>query len=227
MVVLNISMRCMETTAYIPALKYRSLTRFYDWLIATFLQERRWKNHLIDSFAGRQPATILDIGSGTGTLALMMSEKFPTANIHGLDGDSEILQLAAEKIADSELLNIKLTKGLSFNLPFADGTFDVVTSSLMLHHLSKIDKHRTMKEVYRVLRPSGTFAIADWGKPSSKLVRALFYSVQFLDGFETTRDNVKGLLPSYLSDNGFKNVRELNRFSTVLGSISIYKGEKI
>lgn len=64
-------------------------------------------------------------------------------------------------------------------------------------------------------------------QPSNRLVRFLFYSVQFLDGFETTRDNVKGLLPSYLTDNGFKSVAELRRFSTILGSISIYQGQKI
>jgi ubiquinone/menaquinone biosynthesis C-methylase UbiE len=217
----------MESTAYIPALKYRSLTRFYDWLIETFLRESQWKHFLIESFAHTRPRNVLDVGSGTGTLALMMSAKFPAAEIQGLDGDNEILKIAADKLAERQIQNVKLREGLSFNLPYPDGSFDVVTSSLMLHHLNNADKHRTMKEVFRVLKPTGVFAIADWGKPSSKLVRGLFYSVQLLDGFETTRDNVKGLLPSYLADNGFKNIAEVKRFNTILGSISIYHGQKI
>lgn len=212
--------------SYIPALKYQSLTRFYDWLIATFLVETRWKDFLIDSFATKRPQALLDIGTGTGTLALMISKRFPVASIEGLDGDRHILSIASIKIKQAGAINIHLVEGLSFKLPYPDGSFDVVTSSLMLHHLSDNDKHRTMKEVYRVLKPTGVFAIADWGKPSNRLVRFLFYGVQLLDGFKTTRGNVKGLLPSYLSSNGFVNVSEEKRFATVLGSISIYQGVK-
>lgn len=217
----------MEATTYIPALKYSSLTRFYDWLIATFLREKVWKGFLIQSFAHKVPKTILDVGSGTGTLALMMSDSFPDSRIHGLDGDWEILEIAAHKVANKNVQNIQLQQGLSFELPYPDNSFDVVTSSLMLHHLSNLDKTRTMKEVLRVLKPSGIFAIADWGKPSNKLMRVLFFGVQLLDGFETTNDNVKGFIPSYLKANGFRNITEAKRVSTIGGSISIYSGEKI
>jgi ubiquinone/menaquinone biosynthesis C-methylase UbiE len=217
----------MEPATYIPALKYRGLTRFYDWLIATFLREKTWKDFLIQSFAQQNPKSILDIGAGTGTLSMMMSRKFPMAQIQALDGDTEILKIAAGKSTKGGYQNIQLKEGLSFQLPYSDNSFDAVTCSLMLHHLSNADKNRTMKEVFRVLKPSGIFAIADWGKPSNKLMRLLFYSVQLLDGFETTHDNVEGFIPSYLTANGFKNITELKRFSTIGGSISIYSGEKI
>lgn len=225
-VVLELNIKQMEATTYIPALKYRSLTRFYDWLISAFLREKTWKGFLIKSVAYKKPSSILDIGTGTATLAMMIAQSFPSAQVHGLDGDHEILEIAARKINASGL-NVKLQRGFSYELPYPDNSFDVVMSSLMLHHLSNEDKHRTLREVFRVLKPSGVFAIADWGKPSNIFVRILFLLVQMLDGFKTTRDNVRGLLPAYVSKNGFVNVKELKRFNTVLGSISIYHGEKI
>lgn len=215
------------TTAntFIPALKYNWLTRFYDFLIQTFLKEKKWKSFLIESISSKNPQFVLDIGTGTATLPMLMNAYFPQAKITGLDGDEKILSIAKEKIKERDL-NIQLVQGMSFDLPFPDGHFDVVTSSLMLHHLSDEDKLKTFKEVLRVLKPSGEFMIADWGKPQNTLMRFLFYWVQFLDGFKTTTSNVQGLLPKFLSRSGFALVRDLKSFQTVGGSISIYKATK-
>ncbi|GAA0564077.1 class I SAM-dependent methyltransferase [Chitinophaga japonensis] len=212
-------------STYIPALKYNRLTKFYDFLIARFLREKEWKSYLISSFSQSKPLEILDIGCGTATLSLMLKSKFPFANVTGLDGDLKILTIAERKI-EAEQADIKLVEGYSYALPFPNNHFDVVTSSLMIHHLSSKDKQRTFKEVLRVLKPGGEFNIADWGKPNNIFVRLLFYIVQLLDGFTTTRDNVKGLLPHYLIENGFVNVTELKKFNTILGSLSIYKSFK-
>lgn len=214
-----------KSTKYIPALRFNWLTRFYDSLISKFLRENKWKELLIFEIANLNPEKILDVGCGTATLTIMLQKKFPEASISGIDGDGKILAIADKKIKEAKL-NINLQEALSFKLPFADNQFDVVVSSLMLHHLSDDDKKKTFHEIIRVLKPGGQFLIADWGKPNSIFIRWLFYIVQLLDGFSTTKSNVKGLLPSMVIDAGFVAVKELQRIPTMLGSISIISSKK-
>lgn len=209
-------------SSYIPALKYKWLTQFYDYLIQRFLKERVWKSYFIESFTNKDPQEVLDIGCGTGTLSMMIKSQYPNTIITGLDGDSQILEIAERKSIESGS-KIQFVNGLSYKIPFPDNHFDIVTSTLMIHHLSNEDKHRTFKEVYRVLKPGGEFNIADWGKPNNVGTIILFYSVQLLDGFKTTKSNVKGLLPQFLESAGFIKVREIKKFNTIGGSISIYK----
>lgn len=215
----------MVTTNYIPALKYHWLTKFYDFLIQAFLKEKSWKTFLVQSFSNKSPQAVLDIGTGTATLSIMMKQNYPQANITGLDGDEKILAIARAKV-EQQMLDIDLIKGMSYQLPFPDNYFDVVTSSLMIHHLKDDDKVRTFKEVLRVLKPGGEFCIADWGKPDNITSRLLFYWVQFLDGFETTTSNVKGMLPKFLTTSGFLAVEELKNFQTIGGTIALLKARK-
>ncbi len=215
----------IQNSNYIPALKYNWLTRFYDKLISRFLKEKVWKELLIVSIINHSPGKILDVGCGTATLTIMLKKEFPAASVTGIDGDGKILAIADKKIKEAKL-NINLKEALSFKLPFADNHFDVVVSSLMLHHLSDDDKQKTLHEIIRVLRPGGQLIIADWGKHNSIFIRWLFYIVQLLDGFSTTKSNVKGLLLSMIIDAGFVAVKELQRIPTILGSISIISSKK-
>lgn len=210
---------------HIPALKYNWMTQFYDNLISNFLREKTFKSKLIESIASANPKHILDIGCGTATLSLMLENSYREACVTGLDGDEKILAIAKQKIEHGHS-KVKLIQAMSYQIPVSSNLFHVVTSSLMLHHLHADVKTKTLVEVYRVLQPGGIIAIADWGTPSNLLMRLVFYIVQFLDGFETTTDNVRGKIPEYLSNAGFRDVREIEKLDTMLGTISIYQGKK-
>lgn len=214
----------METTNYIPALKYNWLTKFYDALIENFLRENFFKTALLNQATVPNPKSIIDIGSGTGTLTFMLSNKFPDAIVAGIDGDENIISIANKK--NTRLGKVYFQQGMSYRLPFDESNAHIISSSLMLHHLTDEDKLKTLKETFRVLKPRGEMLIADWGKPSNPLMRSLFYIVQLLDGFETTTSNTKGMIPEYMKQAGFANVTVCQKIDTVLGTIDIYKGTK-
>ncbi|MCL4522717.1 MAG: methyltransferase domain-containing protein [Acidobacteria bacterium] len=210
---------------YIPALKYNRLTAFYDPLIRWALREDTFKKRLIEQAGIQAGQHVLDLGCGTATLTLLVKRNYPASAVTGLDGDPNILRIAAAKIAQTGL-DIRLDCGMSFDLPYASESFDRVLSSLMLHHLTRANRVRTLLDVLRVLQPGGELHIADWGKPQNAWMRAAFCLVQILDGFETTADSAKGLLPELMREAGFEDVQQTDQFATVLGTLCLYRARK-
>jgi ubiquinone/menaquinone biosynthesis C-methylase UbiE len=207
------------------ALVFRSLTPLYDFLIQYFLREQTWKSALVSQAHIAEAGKILDLGCGTGTLVLNIKNQYPAVDIRGFDGDAEILEIARQK-AQQQHLSVTFDYGLSDALPYPDATFDRVLCSLMLHHLTYEQKLKTAQEVYRSLKAGGEFHVADWGKPQNTLMRFTFLSVQLLDGFETTSDNVRGKLPQIFKDAGFVEVEQTAVFVTVLGTLALFKAKK-
>ncbi|CCH03586.1 methyltransferase type 11 (plasmid) [Fibrella aestuarina BUZ 2] len=208
-----------------PALRWNGLTQFYDLVMALTMQENRFRTLMLDPIRALTPRYVLDVGCGTGTQALLLHRLFPNANIFGLDGDEAVLELARQKHAVAGW-PVTLEQGLSTALPYPDQTIDIVTCSLLLHHLSDADKKRSIREMFRVLTPGGSLALADWGKPTNGTMRVLFYGLQLFDGFDSTRANVQGLIPNMLYDNGFQQLDETGRVDTLFGTLRLYHALK-
>jgi ubiquinone/menaquinone biosynthesis C-methylase UbiE len=164
---------------------------------------------------------ILDVGCGTGTMSLMVKQAYPSAQMVGLDGDPQILEIARSK-AQKLGLEIRFDQGMSFDLPYPNESFDVVLTSMMLHHLTRDDKLTTAQEMYRILRPGGQLFGADFGEPRSSFGKAIRPLTR---RFERVAENVDGFLPVMFSEAGFKDYRETGRY--FLGSISVFQGTKI
>lgn len=211
---------------YIPALGHHWLTPAYDVVVGATTRELTFKSALIEQANLSGADQVLDLACGTGTLTLWIKQRYPHIDITGIDGDPNVLALAARKMQVANL-TLQLDHGLSFSLPYADASFDRVVSSLFLHHLSWPDKQRTARELFRVLRPSGELHIADWGRATGPIMRAAFLLVQLLDGFATTQANVEGRLIELLQDAGFSDVAERETFTTVFGTLSLYSAVKV
>lgn len=213
------------TERYVPALGFRALTPLYDAVVRLTTRERTFKQALLDQ-AGLSPGQdVLDLACGTGTLTIWASQRVPGLRLTGLDGDAEVLARARGK-AQVAGLDIVFDEGLSTTLPYSNARFDRVLSSLFFHHLDRDGKQRTLAEACRVLKPGGELHVADWGRAANPLMRAAYFAIQLLDGFYNTADNVNGLLPEFMRAAGFADVTETRRFSTMWGTLSLYRAVK-
>jgi ubiquinone/menaquinone biosynthesis C-methylase UbiE len=212
----------MNAEGYIPPLRYKLLTRFYDPIVRWTTRETAFKRTLVAQVAADRPRQVLDLGCGTGTLTIAIAKTLPDAAITGLDADPEALGIAANKARQAGV-HLSLHHGFSTDLPFRSAQFDCVATSLFFHHLSREAKIATLRDVRRVLAPKGSLHIADWGKPSNALMRASFFTVQLVDGFRTTRDSVAGALPELLHAGGYARVEETAKFDTPLGTMRLFR----
>ena len=207
---------------YIPPLRYKLLTRFYDPLVRWATREGAFKRALLAQVVADHPRHVLDLGCGTGPLTIAIAKALPDATVTGLDADPEALGITANKARQAGV-GLGLHRGFSTDMPFSNAQFDCIVSSLFFHHLTRDAKIATLRDVRRVLAPKGSLYIADWGKPSNALMRTLFFTVQLLDGFETTRDSVAGALPELLRAAGYDRVEDTAMFDTPLGTIRLFR----
>jgi len=210
---------------YIPPLRYHWLTRFYDPLVRLSTREKAFKQALLCQAAPRAGDQVLDLGCGTATLTIALAKAYPMATVTGIDADARALAIARGKARDAAL-DLDFQQTSSTRMPLPDESFDRVVSSLFFHHLTSPQKSATLAETRRVLKPGGELHIADWGKPSNALMRALFLGVQLLDGFETTRVSVAGALPGLLQAAGYEGVEETAKFDTSLGTMRLMRATK-
>jgi ubiquinone/menaquinone biosynthesis C-methylase UbiE len=210
---------------YVPALGHDRLTPFYDVVVAMTTRERRFKHALIDQARLEPGLRVLDLATGSGTLALWMKQYQPTLDLSAVDADPTILAIARRKAAKANA-EIQWLQAMSTEIPFPALHFDRVVSSLFFHHLTWEDKVRTAREVFRVIKAGGELHVADWGRPQGPLMRGLFLGIQLLDGFDNTRDNVAGRLVPLFEQAGFVEVTATQAFNTMFGTLALYRATK-
>lgn len=142
---------------------------------------------------------VLDVGCGTGEITMRAKVRSgPTGLVAGIDPAPEMIAVARQKAARAGL-DIDYRVAAVEALPFADATFAVVVSSLMMHHLPEDLKPRALAEIRRVLKPGGRLVVIDFQPPSSRLGRLapvwLLHRVTAADGLEK--------LPPLLQAAGF------------------------
>lgn len=125
----------------------------------------KWRKKVIKMVTQTQPASILDIATGTGDLAISFAQKTTDARITGLDLSEGMLSVARTKVNNGPLEDrIDFIKGDSEALPFEDHHFDAITVSFGIRNFEHLDKG--LSEILRVLKPGGIFVILETSVPT-------------------------------------------------------------
>jgi ubiquinone/menaquinone biosynthesis C-methylase UbiE len=143
-----------------------------DWLLPLYdpftrlLGLERVRREFLREADLRPGQRILDIGCGTGSLAILTKRLFPETDVLGLDPDPKALARAVGK-ARRAGVEVAFEHGFSDVLNHPDASFDRVFSSFMFHHLGRREKEGTLRAIRRVLRPRGSLHLVDFGGPEA------------------------------------------------------------
>ena len=139
--------------------------RAYDLLVwvLTLGRERRFRDHLVQLARLDSGGSVLDVGCGTGALALAARARVGSGGqVCGVDPSPQMVARARRKAAKTGV-DVGFDTAAVEALPFPDATFDAVLSSLMLHHLTEEGRRQGIGEIARVLKPGGRFLAVDIG----------------------------------------------------------------
>ena len=189
---------------FTPALGYPALTPIYDLAIATLTREDTWRTDLLKRIRPSQDDRILDVGCGTGSLAIRMKALNAHCDIHGIDPDTAVLARARKK---AKAANVDITFHNGFlepNTLTQLGRFSKIVSSLVFHQTALDTKSDILESMTQLLQPGGKLYIADYGLQRTPLMRALFRcTVQAIDGVKNTQHNADGCMVELIAKSGF------------------------
>jgi ubiquinone/menaquinone biosynthesis C-methylase UbiE len=163
---------------------------------------------------------VLEIGCGTGNLAILAKSLNPAAEVIGIDPDPKALARARRK-AQQRGAALQFDSGFSEELPYPDASFDRILSAFMLHHVQSHAKLLTVREARRVLKPGGFLHLVDFQEGKHR--GGGFHG--FLARIVHSRhgSSSQQLVLALMRDAGFEDSQELAHETTILGRIVYYK----
>jgi len=190
--------------------------RWYDLgsKLLSFGRDKAIRAKALELAAIQPGEKVLDVGCGTGTLAIAASQA--AGEVHGIDPSPEMIELAEKKAARGGR-NVRFQAGVIEALPYPDGEFDLVLSTLMLHHLPDDVKRKGFTEVLRVLKPGGRFLAVDFGSSTDSFLGHLLALLGHRHGHVNAEN-----LATTLRESGFG---EVEAGSTGIDAMWFFKGK--
>lgn len=220
---------------------FNRIARRYDFLnhFLSFGRDFNWRKATVRSLRIKGQANILDTCTGTGDLALAIRNFYPQARIAGIDFSVEMLRFANAKDRQKKSKIIFQEASVS-NLPFEDNSFDGVTMAFALRNL-KPDLLKVFTEIFRVLKPGGSFAFLDFGPPPDNSMGFLYslyletllpFVGQIISGDSEAYDYLARSILEFHSNAEVINLLEEAGFSNVkvrsmtFGVVNLFTGKK-
>ena len=194
---------------------------YYDFAVnlITFGQSWRLRKMTVDHALIKPGDSVLDVGCGTGDVTLPAKVRAgQNSKVYGIDPAPEMITVARSK-AERKQLDIDFRIGVIESLPFPDASIDVVTSSLMIHHLPDDLKMRGLAEIYRVLKPGGRLLVFDFMRPTKSFLNHLLINLTMHHGLKFGIED----LPKMLKDTHFSEATKLNEEFLLFGFVRAIK----
>lgn len=202
-------------TRYVPAAGHDLFLPLYDPLVRLLMRESTLRQRFLEQANIDCHHHVLDLGCGTGTMAILIRQHRPESTVVGVDGDSKVLAIARRKAAKASP-SIHFDESLADRLPYSKRSFDRVLCSLVFHHLTHDGKIGALREVHRVLKPGGSFHLADFGPPVGWYAALV---ARVLSRGEQLRENLEGCLPQLMAEAGFQEIKERGSLNTTFGTV--------
>ena len=206
-----------------PAQTEGSLIRwapYYDLAVqlTTLGQARRLRKMTVDQARIQPGDSVLDVGCGTGEVTLQAKTRAKEGRVYGIDPAPEMIAVARTK-ARRKGLEIDFRVGVIEALPFPDSSIDVVTSSLMMHHLPDDLKVRGTAEIFRILKPGGRLLIADFMRPTGSFINHLYIAFTRHHGLQKGVEDLQPLL----ENAGFTQIVKPKEKVLIIGFVRAIK----
>jgi ubiquinone/menaquinone biosynthesis C-methylase UbiE len=166
-------------------------------------REKKFRQTALELVSIEPGMNILDVGCGTGSLSVGAKQNLGNnGRVVGIDPSSIMIDLARQK-AEKAGVEVDFQVGVIENLEFNDDQFDLVLSSLMMHHLTDELKESGLQEVHRVLKPGGTLLIIELDPGAFSLASLVHgHSAQLSAELEETRRIMERLGIVHLENGG-------------------------
>lgn len=201
-----------EQGIYLPAAGHHWALWLYDPIVKLLGTDKAGKK-LVDQAALRPGHRVLDIGCGTGTLAVLIKNIHPDVEVVGLDPDPKALARAGKK-AERAGVSIRFDQGFAGSLPYPDASFDRVFSSMMFHHIPAGEKEKMLRQVRRVLAPGGSFHMMDFAGPEDQ---EMSWLARRIHSSERLKDNSAKRVLALMSQAGFAGASSAGHWDIRLG----------
>ena len=209
----------MAERAYLPAAGRDAFLPFYDPL-TRLLGGQKIMRSLLDQASLQPNHVVLDVGCGTGTLAVLVKRLHPTIDVTGLDPDPKALARAAAKAAKAGVA-VRFDRGFADALEYGDATFDRVFSSMMFHHIRRNDRTKVLSEIRRVLKPGGSLEFLDIAGSGQR-----GFLARLLHGPAAPPPPGEDHLLRRMHEAGLTEARKVGDLHTIIGGLAFYQARR-
>lgn len=154
---------------------FDSIAPAYDFMnrAMTMGIDKLWRRKAATLVARSHPASILDIATGTGDMAIRLARRVTSATVTGVDLSQGMIDIGRVKVESANLEGrVKLLQGDSLDLPFDDNAFDAVTVAYGVRNFQDIVAG--YREICRVLKPGGRIVVLELSTPRNPLVKPFY-----------------------------------------------------